>query len=198
MFSFITGMIAKTGVWGVLLLMLVENVVPFIPSELILPLAGFQAARGQFALLPAIFAATVGSAIGGAVWYGVGRWYGIDRLRRLADRHGRWLPMTSQEVMRADMWFRRWGPLAVLIGRTLPAVRGVICIPAGIAAMPLGRFLFWSTLGAASWSSLLVLAGYALNAHYDVIQRWLNPVSDGFLILCLGAYIVRVLRYRSG
>jgi membrane protein DedA with SNARE-associated domain len=162
------------------------------------PFAGVQAARGQFSTLIAIMAATVGSVVGGAAWYGLGRWFGLDRLRRLADRHSRWLPITSAEVLRADAWFQRWGSLAILTGRALPGVRGVIYIPAGVAAMPLGRFLIWSSLGAAAWSSILFLAGYELNAHYEVGRRWLNPASDGFLMLCMVVCIVRVVRYRSG
>lgn len=196
MFGLIAGAIAKSGAWGVFLLMLLENLVPVIPSELILPLAGFQAARGQLDPVLAVIAATAGSVIGGVAWYGLGRWYGLERLQKLADSHGRWLPITSDEVIHADRWFKRWGALAVVVGRSLPGVRGVICIPAGIAAMPIGWFLLWSSLGAAAWSTLLILAGYALNAHYDTVQHWLNPVANGFLVLCVALYLFRVVRYR--
>ena len=122
--------------------------------------------------------------------------FGIERLKALAARHGRWLPITGREIIKADGWFQRWGPLTVCVGRALPGVRGVICIPAGIAHMPLPRFLLWSTIGAFAWSDLLVSSGYALRAHYDAIQQWLNPLVNGFLILCLTIYLVRVVRFR--
>ena len=196
MFNLITGVIAKSGVWGVLLLMLVENLVPIIPSELVLPLAGYQAAKGQFDPVVAIIAATFGSAMGGLAWYALGRWFGLDRFQVLADRAGRWLPVSRREIAEADAWFQRWGPVAVCLGRALPGVRGVICIPAGIAEMSMPRFLIWSSIGAFAWSDLLVSSGYALHDHYDAVQGWLNPVADGFLASCIGFYLFRVSRYR--
>ena len=198
MFSLITGVIAKSGVLGVFMLMVVENILPIIPSELILPLAGFQAARGQFDPVVVIIAATLGSAIGGAVWYGIGRWFGLQRLQRLATLGGRWSPFTIEEITTANVWFGRWGSLAVCVGRALPGVRGVICIPAGIARMPFLRYLIWSTIGTFAWSDLLVSSGYALHAHFGAVQQWLNPIADGFLILCGAFYLLRVIRYRAG
>lgn len=197
MFSLITTIIANSGIWGVFALMLLENLLPVIPSELILPLAGYQAAKGQFEPVLAIIMATAGSSIGGFSWYMVGRWYGLGRLQALADKHGRWLPFTSREISKANAWFQRWGPLTVCVGRALPGVRGVICIPAGIAHMPAPRFLLWSTIGAFAWSDLLISSGYALQAHYDSIQRWLNPVVDGLLICGLALYLLRVVRFRK-
>ncbi len=196
MISFVTGLIGKSGALGVMLLMLLENLVPVIPSELVLPLAGLQAARGQFQPVVVILAATAGSAVGGAVWYAIGRSYGLERLQRFVDRRGRWLPVTSAELGRADVWFKRWGWLAVLVGRALPGVRGVICIPAGVAAMPLSRFLLSSTVGAALWSALLIGAGYVLKAHYTVLEAWLNPAADAFVGLCLLVYAIRMWRRR--
>ena len=196
MFSFIAGIIQKTGVLGVGLLMLLENVIPVIPSELIMPMAGFEAARGAFNPVWAVLAGTLGSLLGGAVWYGLGRRLGLERMKRWASRGGRWLTLSPDEVARGHAWFQRWGAPAVCIGRALPGVRGFICIPAGVARMRFRQFLIWSSLGALIWSTLLVLAGYALKARYGQVERWLNPVTDGFLIICLGAYLVRVVRYK--
>ena len=196
MFNLIVGVIAKSGVVGVLLLMLLENLIPIIPSELILPLAGFQAAKGQFDPVVAIIAATIGSSLGGAAWYFLGRWYGLERLQTLAEGHGRWLPVTSGEILQAHTWFRRWGAVAVGLGRAMPGVRGVICIPAGIAQMPFLKFLIWSTLGAFAWSDLLVSSGYLLQSHCVVVQKWLNPVADAVLVLCVCFYLYRVFRRR--
>ena len=197
MFNLVIGIIAKSGAWGVLILMLAENLIPIIPSELILPLAGFQAANGQFHPAAAILAGTVGSVFGGLAWYGLGYRLGLDRLRRMTERHGRWLPITSQELHKSHGWFQRWGSLAVCVGRALPGVRGVICIPAGITRTPLLTFLVCSTIGAAIWSTLLVFSGYALQSNYEAVHQWMNPVADGFLLLCVAFYFLRVACYRS-
>ena len=196
MFSLITGVIAKFGVWGVFFLMLLENLIPLIPSELILPMAGFQAARGQFDPVSAVLLATAGSSIGGAAWYAIGRWVGLERFNALSERHGRWLPVSRSELERSRDWFMRWGAAAVFIGRTLPGVRGVICIPAGIIKMRFSRFLAWSTAGALIWSGALVTAGYVLHDHYASVSTLLNPVADTFLGLSLALYLFRVARYR--
>jgi membrane protein DedA with SNARE-associated domain len=197
-FNLISQVIARTGLWGVFLLMLIENLIPVIPSELILSLAGFQAARGQFNPVLGVAAATAGSTIGGCAWYGFGLWFGLDRLDRLAGRFGRWIPVTHDEIVQARRWFDRWGGLAVCLGRAIPVVRGVICIPPGMARMPFLRFLAFSTLGAFIWSCLLMGAGYILNAHYDAVRHWLNPFTDAFLALSLGLYAMKVIRYRRG
>lgn len=196
MFSFITGVIAKSGLLGVALLMLLENLLPIIPSELILPLAGFQAARGQFDPVAAIVAGTAGSLAGGFVWYLVGRTLGVGRLQAFAQRGGRWFPVTPGEVGRANAWFCRWGALAVCVGRALPGIRGVICIPAGLARMSPLVFLIASGIGAFAWSDVLVSSGYALRAHYAVVEGWLNPLADGLFGLVLLLYLYRVLRAR--
>ncbi len=196
MFTWITAVLHRTGLLGVGLLMLLENIVPVIPSELILPMAGFEAANGAFDPVLAVIAGTVGSILGGTAWYALGHRLGLERMQRFAGRHGRWLTMTPAEICRADGWFRRWGPAAVLIGRALPGVRGVICIPAGIARMPLGPFLLWSSLGALAWSGMLVAAGYLLQTRYTQVEHWLNPVTAAFVGFAVLVYVVRWLRFK--
>lgn len=197
MFELVAHLVERGGAPGVFLLMLVENVVPPIPSELIMPLAGFVSTRSGLSWWAAVLAGTAGSVLGSLVWYGLGRWLGLERLARWSARHGRWLALTPAEVRRADGWFRRWGPWAVMIGRCLPGVRGVICIPAGLADMPLGAFLASCTAGSLAWCALLVAAGRLLRAHYDRVQVWLGPASAGFLILCGAAYLYKVTTFRA-
>jgi membrane protein DedA with SNARE-associated domain len=197
MFSFIAGIIQKTGVWGVGLLMLLENIVPIIPSELIMPMAGFEAARGALDPMATIALGTLGSVLGGVFWYWIGRRLGAERVSRWAAKTGRWLPLSPEDVDRGREWFQRWGAAAVFIGRMLPGVRGVICLPAGVARMKFGSFLLWSSLGALGWTALLAWTGYRLKAHYAQIGQWLNPAADAFLALCVLFYIVRVVRYRT-
>ena len=196
MFTLITMVIGRAGLSGVFLLMLVENLLPFIPSELILPLAGYEAAQGRFHPVLAVLAGGLGSSLGGAAWYAVGRRIGGERLERFAERHGRWLGLSPAEVRRATVWFNRRGALAVCIGRMLPGVRAVICIPAGVAKMPFPSFLLWSSLGAFAWSALLVTAGMMLGAHYGQIDHWMNPLVDGLIVVAVLLYGARVITYK--
>ena len=155
MFELITSLIAQTGYLGIALLMLAENLFPPIPSELIMPLAGFTAARGELSLLGVLLAGTIGSLAGALLWYEVGRRIGVERLRRWAGCYGRWFTMAPEQVDRAVAWFQRHGALAVLVGRLVPAIRTLISVPAGIAGMKLPAFLAWTTAGTALWTDSL-------------------------------------------
>ena len=132
MASWIEAIVETTGVVGIGLLMLLENLFPPIPSELIMPLAGYTAAQGKANILLVILAGTVGSLAGGFFWYALGRWIGEERLKWLADRYGRWLTMSRADVDKADDWFDAHGHWAVLFGRLVPTVRTLISIPAGL------------------------------------------------------------------
>lgn len=197
MFDWITGLVERSGYLGILLLMLAENVFPPIPSELIMPLAGFTAAQGQLNILLVVLAGTAGSLLGALVWYYVGRWLGADRLRRFAIRHGRWLTLSPGEIDRAHTWFDRHGAKAVFIGRLIPAVRSLISVPAGITRMPLAPFLAWTALGTALWTLLLAGAGYLLQSHYTLVADYLNPLSNVVLGLLVVWYVYRVVTFRS-
>lgn len=197
MFDLITRLIVGGGLWGVFLLMLVENLVPVIPSEIIMPMAGFQTALGHLGFVAVVLAGTLGSIIGAIAWYGFGRWLGLERMIRWSELHGRWLTLTPGELRRAQGWFERYGAVAVCIGRTLPGVRGVICIPAGVAAMPFVPFLVWSSLGSLIWCALLTGAGVVLQSRFALLDRWLNPVTTAFVIICLAIYLLRVATFRD-
>lgn len=196
MFDWITALIDRIGPLGVGLLMFLENIFPPIPSELIMPLAGFNAAQGRMGLAAAILAGTVGSVAGAWVWYGIGRAIGAERLRRLAARHGRWLTVTPHEIDRAQAWFDRNGGAAVFLGRLVPAVRTLISIPAGIARMEPLRFLLWSTLGSLGWTTLLATAGWLLQGAYGRVEAWVNPVSTVVVVGIVALYLYRVATFR--
>lgn len=198
MFDWITGFVVRGGYVGVCLLMLAENVVPPIPSELIMPLAGFTAARGQLSLLLVVLAGTTGSLLGAVFWYYVGRRLGSERLKRLTARHGRWLTLAPDDVDRADGWFRRHGARAVFFGRLIPTVGTLISVPAGITGMPLPQFLAWSVLGTRLWTALLAGAGYLLQSQYERVSDYLNPVSTVVVVLIIGWYFYRVVTFRTG
>lgn len=195
MFDWITSLIDTMGLAGIAALMFIENVFPPIPSELIMPLAGFNAANGDQSLIPVILAGTVGSLAGALFWYWIGLRIGIERLKRFSRRHGRWLTLTPREIDAVSDWFHRHGPVAVLIGRLVPTVRTFISVPAGVARMPWWLFTLWSALGTLAWTSLLAVAGYALRSQYDRVAHLMDPVSTGVVLAIVGYYLWRVWRF---
>lgn len=195
MFDWITGIIDAIGAVGVGLLMFLENVFPPIPSELIMPLAGFNAAEGVQSLWLVILFGALGSIAGALLWYWIGAKIGMARLHRLAERHGRWLTITPAELERANRWFQRHGGTAVLIGRMIPTVRTFVSVPAGVAKMPLGRFLAYTSAGTLAWTALLAFAGYALQSQYARVSDWLNPVSTAVVLALVAGYLYRVATY---
>jgi membrane protein DedA with SNARE-associated domain len=194
--DWITGF-EKMGTLGIVLLMFAENVFPPIPSELIMPLAGFSAARGDLNLLIVILAGSMGSLLGALLWYYIGQKIGAERLKRWAAKHGRWLTLSPKEVEQSCAWFNRHGGKAVFIGRLIPAVRTLISVPAGIAGMPLGSFLLYSTAGTIIWTALLATAGYFLESQYEKVAHWMNPISNIAIGLVVLGYLYRVVTFRQ-
>ncbi len=197
MFEWITDLIEQTGYLGVFILMLAENLFPPIPSELIMPLAGFTAAQGKLNVVLVVLAGAAGSLLGALFWYYVGCWVGRERLKRFSARHGRWLSLSPEEVDGACAWFNRHGAKAVLLGRLVPAVRTLISVPAGIAGMPRTKFLGWTALGTGVWTSLLGGAGYLLEDQYGRVAGYLNPLSNVVLGLIVAWYLYRVVTHRK-
>lgn len=195
MSDWVIGFIEQWGYPGIALLMLLENVVPPLPSELIMPFAAFQAARGELHWALVILAGAMGSLIGTLPWYLLGRALGFERLVVFADRHGRWLTLSPQEVERAEAWFVRRGAAVLLLGRLVPGVRTVISLPAGVSRLPLRTFLAWTAAGSLVWCSALTAAGYLLESRYERIASVMSPASTGIVVLLLVAYAWRVVRY---
>lgn len=187
--------VGESGYAGIALLMLAENVFPPIPSELIMPMAGYAAARGELDIFLAIAAGTAGSVLGAAFWYAVGRRVGSARLKRWSARHGRLLTVTPEEIDRACAWFDRHGAAAVLVARVVPGVRTLISVPAGIAAMPAARFAAWTALGTAVWTSALAVAGYALGEQYGTAAKWVDRAAVAVAGLCVAGYAYRVATF---
>lgn len=179
--------------------MFAENVFPPIPSELIMPLAGFSAAREELDIVLATLAGSAGSLLGALFWYGIGRWLGEhERLKRFAEGHGRWLTLTPKEIDRARDWFERHGGKAVFLGRLVPAVRTFISVPAGVARMSLARVTLYSALGTVIWTALLAGAGFLLEDQYQRVAGWANPVSNAVVALLVIWYLYRVITFRKG
>lgn len=196
MFDWIVGIVVAFGLAGVLLLMFAENVFPPIPSELIMPLAGFAAAQGHLSFPGVVVAGTAGALAGAALWYLVGRCVPPKRLDSLVDRYGRWLTVDRDDLERSRRFFHRHGGWAVFVGRLLPAVRTLISVPAGLTHMRATPFLIWSAVGTALWTLFLASLGYVLEARYHMVEKWIDPISTAVLAGVVLFYLVRVVRYR--
>ena len=194
MFDWIVALVTGGGYLSIAALMLLENVFPPIPSELVMPLAGFSAARGDLTLWGVIVAGTVGSVAGALLWYWIGLKLGEARLKRWANRHGRWLTIDAETIETASGWFRRHGGAAVFFGRMIPGVRTFISVPAGVAGMPMLPFLAFTTIGSALWTALLAVAGYLLESQYERVAGWLDPVSWVVVGLIVAAYLWRLIQ----
>lgn len=195
MFDWIVNVVRTLGYPGIALLTLLENVVPPIPSELIMPLAGFIAERDGFTVLGAIAAGTGGSLAGAVGWYVVGRKVGEERVRDFFRRHGRWLAITSHEVDRGMRWFQRHGGIAVLIGRLIPGIRTFISLPAGFAGMSAAPFVLYSLAGTAAWTAALTYAGVLLGQNYDAVSDYVGPVSWVVVGGIVAWYLYKVITY---
>ncbi|HEX6141234.1 MAG TPA: DedA family protein [Geminicoccaceae bacterium] len=195
LFDFISKAVEQSGYLGITLLMFAENLFPPIPSEVIMPLAGYSAGRGNLDIVLVVIAGSIGSLAGALLWYYVGRWVGHERLRRFASRYGRLLTVEPRELDSAFAWFQDHGGKAVFFGRLIPAVRTLISVPAGIFDMPMTRFLLWSGLGTMIWTTVLAMAGYALGDQHQKVAAWMNPISYGVLGLLVVIYLYRVVTF---
>ncbi|RYF39757.1 MAG: DedA family protein [Comamonadaceae bacterium] len=195
MTDWIISFIEDFGYGGIVVLMLLENIFPPIPSELIMPFAGFAAARAQLHPLGVVLAGMAGSVLGTLPWYWAGRKLGLARLKTLAARHGRWLTMSPHELDEAQRWFKKHGAPSVMLGRVVPGVRSVISMPAGIAKMPLAAFLLWSCAGSLLWSALLAGLGFVLESRYEEVKVALEWVTRAVVGTLVAAYVWRVVTF---
>ncbi|MGB3723009.1 MAG: DedA family protein [Pacificimonas sp.] len=192
MTAWIENLIAEAGYIGIAFLMFLENLFPPIPSEVIMPLAGYTAAHsGDLSLIGVVAAGSLGSTIGMTFWYYVGIWFSEQRLRAFAARHGRWLTLSPLDIAKVDRWFDSGGRWAICAGRCVPTIRTLISIPAGIFDMPLRIFLPLTLAGVTLWNAGLAYVGYRLGGDYPVIDRYLGPISIAIMVLIVFGYIYR-------
>ncbi|MBW4561164.1 MAG: DedA family protein [Mojavia pulchra JT2-VF2] len=201
MLEWIINTINSLGYWGIALLMFLENLFPPIPSELIMPLAGFTArvTPNKLNIIGVFFAGLSGSVLGALIWYYPGKFLSEKRLKAFADKYGKWIAISSQDITKARQWFDRQGKKAVFIGRLVPGIRTLISVPAGISNMHLLPFLFYTTLGSAVWVCLLTYSGYLLGSQYELVDKYLAPVSKiviGSLLLVFAVWVFK--RQRQG
>nr|WP_243752127.1 DedA family protein [Leucobacter weissii] len=194
--GWVLSLMETLGEVGVGLAVLIETFVPPIPSEAVLPGAGFLAYEGRMSFWLAWALATLGALVGALAWYFIGAAFGRDRTRRVVGR----IPlMEYDDFDRAEAFFLRWGALAVLLGRCVPLVRSFISIPAGIERMPLVKFVFYTAVGSGVWNGIWIGLGYAFGpAIKPVLEQWSGLISDAvvvvILLLLLWFVIARVRR----
>ncbi|HEX7224386.1 MAG TPA: DedA family protein [Candidatus Limnocylindria bacterium] len=192
------------GYVGVAVAVALETIVAPIPSEVILPMAGWKVSQstldpsivepltGLAWNIPlAVLLATVGSLVGALVGYAIGAWGG----RPLLDRYGRYVGIGAEDLDRADRWFGRWGSWAVFLGRMVPLVRTFVSYPAGISRMPLGRFVLFSTLGSLPWNAALIYAGFVVGENYPQIEAALKPYEYVIYLGVLAVVAFVVVRW---
>ncbi|MFL0447826.1 DedA family protein [Corynebacterium xerosis] len=166
---------------GVALAILIETIIPPVPSELFLPLAGFTATTGEFSWWSAVIWATGGSVLGAFLLYWAGAALGAHRVRAIADK----IPLTKvSDVDKALDWFDRHGEASIFLGRMVPGIRSIISIPAGLQRMPIGKFALYTTAGSAIWNGVLVYLGVLLGEQWHIVGEWIDRFSTVIYIVC--------------
>ncbi len=194
--DWVVSVMRAVGAPGVGVATALETVFPPVPSEVVLPLAGFTASQGHYGVVSAVVWATIGSLVGALMLYYAGAAWGEERLCRLADR----IPLLhARDVQRSIAWFRRHGRTAVFVGRLVPGIRSLISIPAGIDRMPVLQFAAYTAAGSLVWNAVLIGAGYELGSRWHVVEAWVSDASAAvYVLLAVAAtvFVVRRLRRR--
>ena len=197
MTEFILNAIGQGGYLGIFLLMALENVVPPVPSEVIMGLGGMAVARGDMKLVPLILWGTAGTTAGNYFWYAIGRHLGYERFRPFIDRHGRWLTMRWSDVERLHTFFVRHGGWVIFVFRFMPAFRTIISLPAGMTRMGLPRFLIWTFAGSAIWNTMLALAGVYLGSNFKALDHYVGPAAITLTVAMIIGYLYRVMTWKA-
>jgi len=188
--TWVQDVIDRLGAVGVALLVILENVFPPIPSEIVLPFAGFVAQRGDGSVIVMIFAATIGAVIGALILYGIAALIGPDRLSAFIVRFGRWFGVKPADLTRAEQWFDRHAVAAVLLGRCVPLIRSVVSIPAGFRRMRLAPFLLYTAMGSIVWNSALIGAGAILGDQWERVEPYVATLQ-WVVVALIAVFVIR-------
>lgn len=197
-----TRIMEALGYPGITLVVLVENLFPPIPSEIVLPFAGFMTTTGPMSVAGVVAASTLGSLLGGFALYALGAWFGAERIERFVERYQKYLTVTPHHVRQAQDWFERYGVYTVFFCRMIPIMRSIISIPAGLVRMNLVTFSLYTLLGSLIWNGVLVGVGAALGASWPLVSHWVGLYQDAvkilgaIVLLALGIWILRPKRHR--
>ena len=188
--------IAAGGYFGIFVLMVLENVFPPIPSEVIMGVGGVLVARGEMELWPLLVVGTVGSTVGNYAWFWLGEHWGYRRLQPFVARWGRWLTLDWEHVEDASRFFRKHGQWVVFVLRFSPFLRTMISLPAGLSRMSPWRFVIFTFAGSALWNLLLIWGGTFLSAYIDEYEAIANWTVIGLVALALAGYAYRVATWK--
>tara|TARA_Y100001933_G_scaffold246110_1_gene277547 strand:+ start:501 stop:1151 length:651 start_codon:yes stop_codon:yes gene_type:complete len=178
--------------------MFLENIIPPIPSEIIMPLGGYFVYQGSLNFYILVLFGTFGTLMGSVPWYFLGRLLNEERLSQFLDKKGRLLGITSRDLAKSRVWFDNYGTLLVFWGRLIPGIRTLISVPAGIELMPFGTFLIWTSLGTLIWVTALTVAGYLFGENYENIGLYIDNFKIFFkpiFALILIFLTVKFIRY---
>jgi len=201
--QWITSIMSDYGYIGIFLLIMLENVFPPIPSEVILTVGGFMTTTTDMTIFGVIMASTAGSVSGALILYGVGLLLDVERLEKIVDKWGHILRVKKADIHRADAWFDRYGIWTIFFGRLVPLVRSLISIPAGMANTKFWLFLTFTTLGTLLWNTVLVFVGEAVGENRDQIMEQLDIYSNiVYALIVLGGiaaiwFYVKKIRTRE-
>jgi alkaline phosphatase len=198
--EWILSFISDFGYLGVFLLILLENVFPPIPSEVILTFSGFATTTTEMTVFGVIVSSTTGSLLGAVILYWVGSYLDVEKMEDIIERYGKTLRLKKQDIYRADKWFERYGIWTVLFCRLIPLIRSLISIPAGMAKMKFSLFLFFSFIGTLVWNTTLVYIGSSVGTNWHTIVEKMDSFSTIVYtaIVILGLFVIFLyLRLRS-
>ncbi len=186
--EWVTSVVESLGYWGVAALVALENLFPPIPSEVVLPLAGFVSVEGDASVVGMVIAATIGSMVGAYALYGIAAAIGPVRLRALIVRYGKWAGLDESDLDKSEEWFDRRAARAVLVCRCIPLMRSLISIPAGLRRMPLLPFSLYTLIGSLVWNIALIGAGYLLGERWQEVEDPLAIVQK-LVLIAIGAAV---------
>ena len=181
---------------AICLAMFLENIVPPIPSEIIMPLGGFFVYQQKLNFYILVFWGLLGTILGSLPWYYLGRLVNEKRLSNFLDKKGKYLGISSNDLNKSKRWFDKYGVSLVFWGRLVPGIRTLISVPAGIELMPLRKFLLWTTLGSLILVAILTYSGYLFGENYLIIQTYLDQIKYivmPFLILIFLYFFMKIL-----
>ncbi|GGI01508.1 MULTISPECIES: DedA family protein [Mammaliicoccus] len=188
--SWITSIMEQFGYLGIALLILLENVFPPIPSEVILTFGGFMTTKSELTIVGVVIASTIGSVFGAVILYWIGRILNVDRLERIIEKWGKYLRLTKEDVRKADAWFDKYGPWTVFFCRFIPLIRSLISIPAGMSGMNQWLFLLLTTLGTLIWNLILVIVGAKVGDNWHQIVNYMDVYSNFmYAIIAIGIIV---------
>jgi len=176
--------------------MFLENIIPPIPSEIIMPLGGFFVYQQKLNFYILIFWGLLGTILGSLPWYYLGRLVNEKRLSNFLDNKGKYLGISSKDLIKSKIWFEKYGVSLVFWGRLVPGIRTLISVPAGIELVPLREFLIWTTFGSLIWVTLLTYAGYLFGENYPIIETYLDQIKNvvkPILILIFLYFFIKLL-----